>query len=49
MNSNILKKTYAHKDERVKTCTQIIEGIKFIKFYSWELAFDEMVKKIRKL
>ena len=35
LNSTIIKKASVHKDERVKICTEIIEGIKFIKFYSW--------------
>lgn len=49
LNSTIIKKANVHKDERVKICTEIIEGIKFIKLYSWELAFNDMVQALRRL
>ncbi len=35
------------KDERVKLTTELIEGIRYIKLYGWELAFKKMVHKIR--
>jgi hypothetical protein len=31
----------------VKICTEIIEGIKFIKFYGWELAFKNIIQRLR--
>lgn len=35
------------KDERVKLITELIEGIRYLKLYGWELAFKKMVNKIR--
>lgn len=32
-NGRIIQKVNVNKDKRVKTCTEIIEGIKFIKLY----------------
>lgn len=48
LNGKILKKINIFKDERVKTCTEIIEGIKFIKLYGWEMAFKEIIQTLRK-
>uniref|UniRef100_A0AC35TZL5 Multidrug resistance-associated protein 1 n=1 Tax=Rhabditophanes sp. KR3021 TaxID=114890 RepID=A0AC35TZL5_9BILA len=35
------------KDERIKLCNEILNGIKVIKLYAWELPISEMVEKIR--
>uniref|UniRef100_A0AC35TH94 Multidrug resistance-associated protein lethal(2)03659 n=1 Tax=Rhabditophanes sp. KR3021 TaxID=114890 RepID=A0AC35TH94_9BILA len=35
------------KDERVKLCNEILNGIKVIKLYAWELPISDMVEKIR--
>jgi hypothetical protein len=34
-NGSIMEKVNIYKDQRIKICTEIIEGIKFIKFYGW--------------
>ena len=39
----------AKKDERVKLITEILNGIKIIKFYAWEKSFMEAVSRIRQL
>ena len=39
----------AHKDSRIKTYTQLLEGIRTIKLYAWEMAFKDMVQEIRKI
>ena len=35
------------KDERVKSMNEILNGIKVIKLYAWELAFNDIVTKLR--
>ena len=47
MNGSILQDINVHKDERVKLCTEIIEGIKFIKLYGWEVAFKRIIQTLR--
>jgi ATP-binding cassette subfamily C (CFTR/MRP) protein 4 len=46
-NGDVTKRINVDKDKRVKLTSEIIEGIKFIKLYGWELAFQAMVRKIR--
>lgn len=36
------------KDERAKMCNEVLNGIKVIKFYAWELPMKAMIEKIRK-
>lgn len=48
LGGNIIQKRNVYKDRRVKTCTEIIEGIKFIKLYGWEIAFKHMIQTLRK-
>lgn len=36
------------KDERSKMCSEILNGIKVIKFYGWELPMLEVIERIRK-
>ena len=48
MASNILKSVNIYKDKRVKVCTEIIEGIRFIKLYGWEIAFQKIIQELRK-
>ena len=38
-----------HKDERVKSMNEILNGIKVVKLYAWEEAFMNIVAKIRNL
>ena len=35
------------KDQRIKFYTQIIDGIKFIKIYGWEVAFTHIIQTLR--
>uniref|UniRef100_A0AC35TJK4 Multidrug resistance-associated protein 1 n=1 Tax=Rhabditophanes sp. KR3021 TaxID=114890 RepID=A0AC35TJK4_9BILA len=37
-----------YKDERVKLCNEVLNGIKVVKLYAWELPLCEMIEKIRK-
>jgi hypothetical protein len=32
----------------MKVCGEIIEGIKFIKLYGWEIAFKKIIQSLRK-
>lgn len=36
-----------NKDERVKLMNEVLNGIKVLKLYAWELSFEEQVLKIR--
>lgn len=46
-NGDIISESNKFKDERVDLTAQIIEGIKSIKLYGWELAFKKIVQKVR--
>ena len=46
--SKMLEGVNVYKDERIKLCTEIIEGIKFIKLYGWETAFKKIIQTLRK-
>ncbi|XP_070609092.1 ATP-binding cassette sub-family C member 2 isoform X2 [Erythrolamprus reginae] len=46
---NIQVKNMKHKDERMKIMNEILNGIKILKFFAWELSFQEQVEKIRAL
>ncbi|GMS97817.1 hypothetical protein PENTCL1PPCAC_19992 [Pristionchus entomophagus] len=35
------------KDERTKICNEVLNGIKLIKLYSWEEAFEEKINALR--
>ena len=43
LNGGILENINIFKDDRVKMCSEIIEGIKFIKLYGWEMAFKAII------
>lgn len=36
------------KDKRAKLCSEILNGIKVIKLYAWELPMIEAIERIRK-
>uniref|UniRef100_A0A8R1XNR3 ABC-type glutathione-S-conjugate transporter n=1 Tax=Onchocerca volvulus TaxID=6282 RepID=A0A8R1XNR3_ONCVO len=36
------------KDERMKICNEILNGIKVVKLYAWEPAMEELVEQIRR-
>ncbi|XP_058043060.1 ATP-binding cassette sub-family C member 2 isoform X2 [Ahaetulla prasina] len=44
---NIQMKNMKHKDERMKIMNEILNGIKILKFFAWELSFQKQVEKIR--
>ena len=37
------------KDSRIKLLTEVLNGIKVIKFYTWEKPFTELITKIRRI
>ena len=37
------------KDSRIKAYTELLEGIRIIKLYAWEMAFKDMIQEIRKI
>ena len=37
------------RDKRIQTTSEVIEGIKFIKLYGWEIAFRKIIQKLREL
>jgi ABC-type multidrug transport system fused ATPase/permease subunit len=43
----IRREKYNLQDSRIKMMNEIFNGIRVIKFYGWEVSFQEMVKKIR--
>eukprot|EP00058_Branchiostoma_floridae_P021694 XP_002607184.1 hypothetical protein BRAFLDRAFT_118638 [Branchiostoma floridae] len=48
---NIIKKLQVkqmkHKDTRMKLMNEVLNGIKVLKLYAWELSFREKIEKIR--
>lgn len=48
INGSLLVEVNVYKDQRIKICTEIIEGIKFIKLYGWEIAFKNIIQLLRK-
>ena len=36
-----------HKDSRIKTINEILQGMKIIKLYGWEPSFQDQVADIR--
>lgn len=35
VNGTLTQEGITHKDKRIKVCTEMIEGIRFIKLYGW--------------
>ena len=48
LNGTLLESVNVDKDLRIKVCAEVIEGIKFIKIYGWEIAFKHIIQTIRK-
>ncbi|XP_071445342.1 ATP-binding cassette sub-family C member 10 [Hetaerina americana] len=42
-------KLMEHKDQRVKTVTEVLRGIRVLKFHQWENQFIDKINKIRQL
>lgn len=47
INGQILRTVNGFKDKRIKTTSEVIEGIRFVKLYAWELAFNRIIGKLR--
>ena len=46
-NGKLLEQMNKHKDKRVKITTELIEAIKHVKIYGWEMAFRKIICIIR--
>ena len=46
-NGDIVSEINKSKDKRVQITTEVIEGIKYVKLYGWELAFKKIILNIR--
>jgi ATP-binding cassette subfamily C (CFTR/MRP) protein 4 len=49
LNGKILVSLNVEKDKRIKTTGEVIEGIRFIKLYAWELAFNRIISRLRSI
>lgn len=47
MTGAVTKRTMLHTDRRVKAITEIVTGVRLIKFFGWENAFAQRVHDIR--
>jgi ABC-type multidrug transport system fused ATPase/permease subunit len=47
-SKNIRKEKYKIQDSRIKIMNELLNGIRIIKFYGWELAFQNLVNQARK-
>lgn len=36
------------KDERLKMCSEVLNGIKVVKLYAWEIPMMETIERIRR-
>lgn len=48
-NGENIEQVNVYKDERIHKISEVIEGIRFIKLYGWEIAFKRIIEKIRNL
>lgn len=46
-NGSLYQEINIYKDKRVQATTEIIEGIKYIKLYGWEIAFRKIIQGFR--
>ena len=44
----LISEVNQHKDERIKVSNELFEGVRLIKLYGWEIAFRDIVQKVRK-
>ena len=47
MNGRILQRVNLHKDRRVQMTSELIEAIKQVKMYGWEMAFRTSISAVR--
>uniref|UniRef100_A0A8C3W8H5 Multidrug resistance-associated protein 4 n=1 Tax=Catagonus wagneri TaxID=51154 RepID=A0A8C3W8H5_9CETA len=46
--SSLRSKTAAHTDNRIRTVSEIITGIRTVKMYTWEKSFTELITRLRR-
>nr|QNH67878.1 ATP-binding cassette transporter subfamily C member 1 X2 [Brachionus rotundiformis] len=46
-SKKFLLKKYKHQDTRLKIINELLNGIKIIKFYGWELCFKKIIDAVR--
>jgi hypothetical protein len=46
-NGVLIEEINVYKDRRIQTTSEVIEGIKFIKLYGWEIAFRRIIQNLR--
>lgn len=46
-NGKLVAEINIYKDKRVQITSEVIEGIKFIKLYGWEIAFRKIIQRLR--
>jgi ATP-binding cassette subfamily C (CFTR/MRP) protein 4 len=46
-NGKLVEEINTYKDKRIQITTEVIEGIKFIKLYGWEIAFKKIIQGYR--
>lgn len=46
-NGQYITQINHYKDKRVQITTQVIEGIKYIKLYGWQIAFRRIIQSLR--
>uniref|UniRef100_A0A8C3VTT8 Multidrug resistance-associated protein 4 n=1 Tax=Catagonus wagneri TaxID=51154 RepID=A0A8C3VTT8_9CETA len=47
--SSLRSKTAAHTDDRIRTMSEIITGIRTVKMYTWEKSFEELIAELRRM
>lgn len=48
-NSTLIQDINVYKDKRIQTTSEVIEGIKFVKLYGWEIAFKRIIQGLREM
>ncbi len=46
-NGALIQEINVFKDKRIQITTEVIEGIKYIKLYGWEIAFKRIIQNLR--
>ena len=48
-NGKIIEEMNSDKDKRIYRISEVIEGIRYIKLYGWEIAFKKSIERIRNM